>query len=264
MKIGINMNAFGDIDIDLQIRLMQTNGFEATFVKAEHPGVEEMLHAIRTAGIVCESVHAPLGKELNDLWYEGEAGEHMLARQKRSVDLCARYAIPVMVVHLSSGVPAPRISDIGYRRFKALVDYADEHGVKIAFENQRYLANIAFAFEQFPTAGFCWDVGHEGVFANNRRYMPLFGHLLTQLHVHDNFGPGTRDVHIIPYDGSIDYERVAQSIAAVDYDRSLMLELCAPASDVYDGWTPEQYYKHAAEGARRLADRVDYYRSRRA
>lgn len=264
MKIGINMNAFGDIDIDLQIKLMQENGFEATFIKAEHPRADEMMQAIRNAGIDCESVHAPIGKELNDLWYEGEAGEQMLKRQLRSVDLCVRHEIPVMVVHLSSGVPAPRISDIGYQRFKALVDYADTHWVKIAFENQRFLANIAFALEQFPTAGFCWDVGHEGVFANNRRYMPLFGHLLTQLHVHDNFGPGTWDVHIIPYDGSIDYERVAKSIAAVDYDRSLMLELAVAASDVYAGWTPEQYYQHAGQAARKLADRVEYYRSQRA
>lgn len=264
MKIGINMNAFGDIDIDLQIRLMRENGFEATFIGAEHPKADEMMAAIRAAGIDCESVHAPIGGALNDLWQEGEAGEQMLERQRRGVDLCAKYGIPVMVVHLSSGVPAPRISEVGYRRFKTLVDYADGHGVKIAFENQRYLANIAFAFEQFPTAGFCWDVGHEGVFANNRRYMPLFGHLLSQLHVHDNFGAGQRDVHIIPYDGTIDYERVAASIAERDYDRSLMLELCAPASDVYGGWTPEQYYRHAGQAARRLADRVEYYRSQRA
>lgn len=261
MKIGINMNAFDDIDIGLQIALMQENGFEATFIGAEHPKADEMMHAIRKAGIDCESVHAPIGGELNDLWCEGEAGERMLARQLSSVDLCARYEIPVMVVHLSSGV-APRINEIGYERFKRLVDYADSHGVKIAFENQRYLGNIAFAFEQFPTAGFCWDVGHEDVFAGGRRYMPLFGHLLSQLHIHDNFGE--RDVHIIPYDGKVDYERVAASIAATDYDRSLMLELCAPASNVYDGWTPEQYYKHAAEGVRRLAGRVDYYRSQRA
>lgn len=260
MKIGINMNAFGDIDIDLQIRLMQENGFETTFVIAENPRVDEMMAAIQKAGIICESVHAPLGKELNDLWQEGEAGEQMLARQKRSVDLCAKYGIPVMVVHLSSGV-APRINDVGYQRFKALVDYADEHGVKIAFENQRYLANIAFAFEQFPTAGFCWDVGHEDVFAGGRRYMPLFGHLLSQLHIHDNFGQ--KDVHIIPYDGKVDYERVAASIAAVDYDRSLMLELNAQVSSVYDDWTAEQYYKHAGQAARKLADRVEYYRSQR-
>lgn len=264
MKIGINMNAFGDIDIELQIRLMRENGFEATFIKAEHPKADEMMAAIRKAGLDCESVHAPVGKELNDLWYEGEAGERMLARLLRSADLCAKYGIPVMVVHLSSGVPAPRISDVGYQRFRELVDYADGHGVKIAFENQRVLANIAFAFEQFPTAGFCWDVGHEGVFADNRRYMPLFGHLLSQLHVHDNFGPGHWDEHMIPYDGAIDCERVAASIAAADYDRSLMLELNANAGKAYDGWTPEQYYGHAGEAARKLADRVEHYRRLRA
>lgn len=260
MKIGINMNAFGEIDFEKQVALMLENGFETTFVTAEHTELDAMMRAIRQAGIVCESAHAPMDK-INDMWYAGEAGEQMLARLCRCEDLCAEYDIPVLVVHLSSGVPAPRISEAGYERFKHLVDHADARGVKIAFENQRVLANIAFAFEQFPTAGFCWDVGHEDVFAGGRRYMPLFGDRLCQLHVHDHFFGW--DVHIIPYDGKVDYERVSASIAAVDYDRSLMLELNVAASDVYAGWTAEQYYKHAAQGARKVADRVEYYRSQR-
>ena len=259
MKIGINMNAFGEMDIDRQVALMLENGFETTFVRVEHPKFEEMMHAVKRAGIVCECGHAPFDK-INDIWYEGEAGEQMLGRLCRGVDLCVEYDIPVLMMHLSSGIPAPRISEIGYQRLDRLVKYSDSHGVKIAFENQRYLANIAFAFEQFPTAGFCWDVGHEDVFAGGRRYMPLFGDRLCQLHVHDNFFE--KDVHISPYDGKVDYERGAASIAGVGYSRSLMLELSAPASDVYRDWTPEQYYKHAAQGARKVAERVEYYRNR--
>jgi sugar phosphate isomerase/epimerase len=260
VKIGINMNAFGEIDIDKQIALMLENGFETTFVRVEHPKFEAMMHAAQQAGILCECGHAPFDK-INDIWYAGEEGEQMLERLCRSADACARYDIPVLMMHLSSGRPAPRISEIGYQRLDRLVKHTENCGVKLAFENQRYLGNIAFAFEQFPTVGFCWDVGHEDVFAGGRRYMPLFGDRLCQLHVHDNFFE--KDVHIIPYDGKVDFERVAASIAAVDYDRSLMLELNAPVSDVYRDWTPERYYQHAAQGARKVADRVEYYRSAR-
>lgn len=260
MKIGINMNAFGEIDIQQQIGLMLENGFETTFVRTEHPNFEAMMYAAKQANIVCECGHAPFDR-INDIWYPGQEGEQMLDRLCRSADLCAQYGIPVLVMHLSSGRPAPRISDIGYERLDRLVKHADRRGVRLAFENQRYLGNIAFAFEQFPTVGFCWDVGHEDVFAGGRRYMPLFGDRLCQLHVHDNFFE--KDVHIIPYDGKVDFERVAASIAAVDYDRSLMLELNAPVSDVYRDWTPERYYQHAAQGARKVADRVEYYRSAR-
>ena len=260
MKIGINMNAYGELDMDEQVALMLENGFETTFVRVEHPRFEDMMHATRRAGIVCECGHAPFDK-INDIWYEGEEGEQMLKRLCRSVDRCVEHGIPVLVMHLSSGIPAPRISQIGYERLDRLVKHADSRGTKIAFENQRYLANIAFGFEQFPTAGFCWDVGHEDVFAGGRRYMPLFGDRLCQLHVHDNFFE--KDVHIVPYDGKVDFERVAESIAGTDYDRSLMLELNASASEVYKGWTPEQYYKHAAQGARKVADRVECYRSLR-
>ena len=66
---------------------------------------------------------------------------------------------------------------------------------------------------------------------------------------------------MIPYDGIIDFERVAESIASVNYEGSLMLELCAPASDVYRDYTPEKYYRRAAEAARKLAARVEDYRS---
>ncbi|MBQ7821085.1 MAG: sugar phosphate isomerase/epimerase [Clostridia bacterium] len=260
MNIGICFNAYAGLEIEQQIRLMRENGFEATFVGSESPRLDEKMSAIRAAGIACESVHAPFNK-INDMWYDGEAGEDMLARLMHSVDVCVKHNIPVSVVHLSSGIPAPRINDVGYDRFSRLMEYADKNNVTIAYENQRMLANIAFAFEQFPTAGFCWDVGHEACFANGRRYMPLFGDKLVQLHVHDNCEEFNSDLHLIPYDGKIDFERVARSIADTGYDRSLMLEIMKDNSDRYTDLTPEQYYKRASDAAHRLADRVEYYKS---
>lgn len=260
MKIGINMNAFDELDINRQISMMLDNGFETTFVGGGSSRLEQEMAAIQKAGIFCESIHAPFDK-INDIWSRGEAGEAMLGRLMQSVNVCAEHQIPVLVVHLSSGMPAPRISEVGYERFARLMEWAKEKGVVIAFENQRYLANLAFAFEEFPDAGFCWDVGHEEAFAGGRRYMPLFGHRLRQLHIHDNYWE--RDIHLIPYDGKIDFERVAASIASVDYEGSLMLELCSPASEVYRDYTPETYYKRAAEAARKLAARVEFYRQER-
>lgn len=256
MKIGINMNAYAEFDPKQQVRLMQENGFETTFVGSSSMHLEQQLEAIRAAGIFCESAHAPIDK-INDMWDSADVGEVMLKRLCQSVDICAKYEIPVLVVHLAS-VSAPRINDVGYMRFSRLMEHAKEKGVVIAFENQRCLANLAFALEEFPEAAFCWDVGHEESFAGGRRYMPLFGDRLRQLHVHDNYFE--RDIHLIPYDGMIDFERVAASIAAVDYQGSLMLELSASASDVYRDYTPEMYYRRAAEAARKLAGRVETYR----
>lgn len=257
MKIGINLHLFGELDINQQIKLMLDNGFTTTFVASENPNLTQEMEAIKAAGIVCESAHAPIDK-INDMWSDTEAGEVMLERLCRSVDVCQKQGIPVLVVHLAS-VGAPRVNDAGYGRYFKLMEYAKEKGVVIAFENQRSLSNIAFAFEEFPDAGFCWDVGHEEAFAGGRRYMPLFGHKLCQLHVHDNFLE--RDIHLIPYDGKIDFERVAASIASVDYPGSIMLEMSVSSSNVYQDYTPEMYYKRAAEAARKLADRVEFYRS---
>ena len=119
MKIGINMNAFGEIDLDCQIRLMQENGFETTFVGCYSTRLEQELEAIHAAGILCESAHAPYDK-INDIWKDGVPGDAMLKRLCQGVDLCAAHKIPVLVVHLSAGKPAPRISDIGFHRFSRL------------------------------------------------------------------------------------------------------------------------------------------------
>lgn len=260
MKIGINFRCKGNDDIGKQIKLLLENGFETTFIDSTSPYVDEIMKSVKKAGIICESVHAPFDG-INNMWYDGAAGDVMLRRLMQSVDVCSKYEIPVSVVHLSSGVPAPRINDIGYERFAKLMDYADKHGVVIAYENQRVLSNIAFVFEQFPQAGFCWDVGHEECFAHGRRYMPLFGDRLCALHVHDNMKKHNGDLHLIPDDGCIDFECVAKQIAASGYEKSIMLEVMCENSSFYSDFTDEEYYKRASGAARRLADRVELCKS---
>lgn len=263
MKIGINIDAYTGLHLEKQVELMKENGFEATFFMSDSPFANRICELSGKAGIVCESVHAPFNR-INDIWADDNSGEIMLKRLFDSVDVCKRYGIPVSVVHISSGVPAPRINDTGLDRFKRLADYAEKNSVKIAFENQRVLSNIAYLFEQLENAGFCWDVGHEEVFAHGRRYMPLFGDRIAAVHIHDNMKIHNGDIHILPYDGKIDFEYVAREIGASGYDKAVMLEVMTSNSKLYDEFSPEEYYKRAAEAARKLAERVEYYKTKKA
>ena len=256
MKIGINMGAYGALDVEKTISLMCENGFEATFMGSESPCLDTYVPMLKKAGIVCENCHAPFDK-INDIWYEGEAGEQMLARLIDGVRACARNGIPTLVVHLSSGVNAPRINDIGNDRFDRLMAEADRLGVTIAYENQRKLANLASVLEQYPQAGFCWDVGHEACFTDGREYMPLFGSRTVALHLQDNHCEFNRDEHLLPYDGSIDMALAARRIAQSPYQGAIMLEVIRKNSNFYDELTPDEYYRRAAESARRFAKAVE-------
>ncbi len=257
-KIGISWNCCGNLPCEEQIELMLKNGFEATFLPSDAPQLDAIVAKLRANSIDCESCHAPFA-DINSIWMSGEAGDTMLEKLIRSAENCARNQIPVMVVHLSSGDNAPRVGDIGNARFDKLMEAAKVFGVKIAFENLRKLGNLAHAMEQYPEAGFCWDVGHESCFTPDRRYMPLFGNRIVALHLHDNHGIYDHDEHLIPYDGSIDMEQAAKTLAQSGYRKAIMLELLRSQSELYAQTDAEAFYARAAKAARKFAKYVEKY-----
>lgn len=258
-KIGINLQAKAGWNNEDYIRLISQLGFTATFTGNRDP---QELPAIGEScakyGVVCETLHAPFD-HINDMWLPGDDGEAMLHELKLCVDHCGLIGAGIMVTHLSSGNLAPSITDLGRARFAHLVDYAASKRVIIAFENQRKLANLAWAMETFDesVAGFCWDCGHEGCFTPGRQYMPLFESRLVCTHIHDNPGKYNEDRHMLPFDGCLDYDRVARQLRESGYTGSLMLEVMAGHSDRYDHISVEAYLQRAAEAAKKLRNMVD-------
>ena len=131
--------------------------------------------------------------------------------------------------------------------------------MEIACENIRPYGNLAFILEQFPESGFCWDVGHEACSGDKRQFMPMFGDKLKALHIHDNMLDG--DHHMIPYDGKIDFDRVARQIAESPYEGSVMLEISTKQSNHYNKITPEEYYERASKAALKIKNQIEAIRS---
>lgn len=258
-KIGINLTPKKVADLKAHIALVKQCGFDCIFTGV--PAIKqipEMRRMLEEQGIEWETIHAPFG-HMNDMWLEGEAGDIMLRELINSVDVCVMAGAKIAVVHLSSGEKAPPVTDIGRRRFTELVEYAATKGITIAFENQRKLSNLAWAFETFPAdsnVAFCWDCGHENCFTPGREYMPLFGKRLICTHIHDNTGVFDSDNHFIPFDGAMDYERVARQIRESGYEGSLMLEV-GGNSERYADMSVEEFMERAAAAVKKLRDMVD-------
>ena len=255
MEIGINLQAIGGLTDEAYIKTMADLGFTATFCMAKPLAEMERLGTLcATENIRFDTLHAPFD-HINDIWLEGEGGDRMLSELKDCVDKCLVVGAPIAVVHLSSKMKPPTITDIGRGRFEELVAHAQKKGVKIAFENQRKLFNLAWAFETFGPeegVGFCWDCGHEGCFTPGMEFMPLFGDRLICTHIHDNAGIFNEDRHLLPFDGDLDFDRVAHRLRASGFSGVLMLETIAGASDSYAGVSPENYLRQAADAAKRL------------
>lgn len=259
-KLGINADLFADRDALKNMPLLRAAGFESTFVCYRDDTLTgEIAEAAAKHGVTLETLHAPFG-HINDMWLPGADGEQMLRELTDCADACARCGVPVMVVHISSGVRAPHINDIGHARFDRLVEHAGKTGTVIAFENQRKLANIAFMFELYAACenvGFCWDCGHEKCFAGGREYMPLFGSKTVALHVHDNCCRDGCDDHLLPFDGAIDYSRFAAHLRRSGFGGTLMLEAMPEHNHRYDSLSRETFFALAYEKAARLRTLVD-------
>ena len=254
-KIGVSFRINPETDMNEELRLLRSIGFDGVFTMfSGFQETEDYANAIRDAGLDYSSVHAPF-KGINAIWQEGEEGEAMLQQLCDTVEGCRQFDIPVAVIHLSSGENAPCINDLGHSRWDRLVDCAVKNNVTLALENQRKLANIAFMFEVYDNVDqvrFCWDTGHEACFAGGREYMPLFGKKLAYTHIHDNFRRHGEDLHLIPFEGSIHFDRVAQLLKQYSYQGPLTLEL-----KVNPNRTFEDQHRRAYAAATKLREMIE-------
>lgn len=262
MQIGMAIHK--SLPWQLQISCMRELGIDHTFVAGEQEDFHQIMDFLRENGIICDNLHAPFSG-INAMWGDDpEAAESMIARLNDSIDKCAQYHIPVVIVHLSSGRPMPEINETGLRRFERVFAYAEAKGVTVALENQRYKENLMYFMEHYPRCGFCWDCGHAYAMLPSIDFMALYGHRLAALHLDDNRCIMDADDHLLPFDGNADWEQIAKDIAKSGYTGTLMLEVVRSTKFddklFYGELTDEAYMERAAKAVRRLNDMVEIYR----
>lgn len=239
-----------------QIELISKMGFQAVFTgfydEETQKGIAKQLDKYN---LVCDTIHAPYNG-INHMWLDTEEGEKMFETLRSCLECCATYEVPTMIVHLSSGVTPPPVTDLGQARYTRLIEYAAQKGITIAFENQRKLAYLAWVFEAFPdcdTVKFCWDTGHQNCCFPNVDFMRMYGDRLGALHIDDNYGVYQQDDHLIPFDGTVDFKMVADRIRTSGYAGTIMLEI---ERGQYKELSDEAYFEKAAKAARKLADMI--------
>ncbi len=257
MHIGINFDSkwpFQEV-----IDAFLENGIDRTFVCIENPQFTEVMSALKKANITVDNFHAPFKKQ-NSIWEEGDAGEAMLDEFLKSIDFCVQYGVHLMIAHVSNGRPMPRINKIGLDRFDKLMAYAKSKGIKIAFENHRYVENVQFMMERYPDVGFCLDTSHENAFTPGVRYMSMWSDRLVATHLSDNECVCDKDMHMIPFDGNIDFEQTAREIAECSRDLTLMLEIKPNNHPRYKDMSVRDYYSAAAKSIKKFALMVDKFK----
>ncbi len=258
-KIGINMGAARGLSNEEYVKTIKELGFEAVFTGVpSKEGCDALGELYAKYGISWDTMHSPF-HHINDMWLDNEDGAKMHQDLLHTIDMCAYASVPITVIHLSSGFTPPDLTPLGHQRYDAIVEHAGKKGVTLAFENLRKLGNFAYFMERYenePHVAFCWDNGHENCYTPDFEFMPLFHKKLVCTHIHDNDGGRGNDQHWLPFDGNINFNRVAEHFRNCESNCTLMLEVGC-GDDRYANVPPVEFLTNAANAIKRLRDMIE-------
>jgi sugar phosphate isomerase/epimerase len=140
------------------------------------------------------------------------------------------------VQHIGHGRQAldPRKIDAAFSSLEHLAIFAKGHGVTIALENTPGELGSPETLVQFikdthlNDLKLCFDIGHahmeDGVMAS----FETMRERIVTAHIHDNHGD--KDEHLLPYEGTIDWDAALVALAQAPLNPALVMELKEQAS----------------------------------
>jgi sugar phosphate isomerase/epimerase len=211
------------------------------FAYASSQVVREFRARLNEHGVKLQSLHAPTergagagrgsGAPISISDPERIRRIDAMDEVKRALEVAETIPFRYLIQHMAtSRQPAdPRTLDAAFSSLEHLVLFAKPRGVVIAIENtpNEFASPESLAHfvkqTRLSDLRFCFDVGHahlgEGVAAG----FELMRDRIVTVHVHDNHGE--TDEHLVPFDGSIDWDAALAALAGAPESPALVLEL---------------------------------------
>jgi sugar phosphate isomerase/epimerase len=255
IKTGIFSWFSYSLPIEQRLRLIKEAGFDATSLWWGDENKHLQPEMAKKIGLDIDNIHTPFNHP-NELWIDGLAGEDYLNTLKVCINDCAQYSIPAAVIHITGFSKPPEITHIGLERIRRLVDFAENKQVYLAFENLNFLQHLDYIFENIKSdyLGFCYDTGHENCFHQDADCLSRYGERLFAVHIDDNFGD--HDTHLLPFDGTVNWNSVRDKLKKSKDISYLTLEVDFnpnhDKSKIYKGVSAEDFLAQAYERALKL------------
>lgn len=230
-NIGI-FSWFGYVmSIQERLELIKKAGFDGVTIWWEDEtgyigGKKESFpNLVKENGLIFENIHAPFTKP-NMLWSSLEYERRTeIDKYVEWIEDCAKYGIPMMVMHAVEGADYPKANKYGLMSIKEIVKRAEEYGVKIAVENTMAMSNLPYIFDniQSPNLIMCYDSSHDMLHENSLELLKTYGIRLGATHISDN--DGLKDRHWLPGNGGIDWDKIGKVFPSQSYKGFITLEV---------------------------------------
>ena len=230
---------------------VRAHGFDAVEIVATRshvdyhdPGALDRAAAWLTAeGLRLHAIHAPMTERFTGRWVGpfNNASTRPLMRERAvretlaALGLAARVPVSVLVLHVGlpdslTAADGENSRDAARRSVETIAEAAGKLGVRVALEvipnalsTPASLVSLVEDDLDVPNVGICLDFGHAHMMGDLVEAIDTVSELLVAAHVHDNHG--SRDEHLAPGDGTIDWPAALIALQKVGYEGTLMLEL---------------------------------------
>jgi len=198
--------------------------------------------AARRAGIDIFSCHGPFGEDYDPTVPDEGQRRRILKAQESAIRRTALAGAKLMVLHPGNAVltgPAERSVRLDRLRsgLEELLPVAENEGVTVALENlppgwlcdgSEEILKVVESLDS-PALGVCLDTGHahlteEGALSA----LKALSSRIVAFHVHDN--DGSRDLHLPPPYGTIDWEPIAAVVREMNFENWILIEASASRS----------------------------------
>ena len=274
-KIGFSLQTSYSLPIPEVLRILRHLGVHAISPVWQRDGdLDSVVNTAARCGLTLQSLHGPL-RGLPAMWSRDRSCSSAILQDfLDSADACAAFGIPILVVHSWTGLEYTfQQETLFFDNFDTLVNHACKRGVQIAFENlegPEYLDALMTRYRDCPTVGLCWDSGHERCYTPSWDFLEAYGDRLLMTHLNDNLGitdpngilRGTDDLHLLPYDGTTDWNRCISRLKAARPQEILNFECkIRPKGDrcTHDLYSKLPLEQYLTEAHRRAASAAAAY-----
>src|ERR1700690_4074286 len=154
---------------------------------------------------------------------------------KRALEVAERIPFRYLIQHLGHGRQSadPRKLDAAFSSLEQLSVFAKARGVTIALENTTDELGAPASLQHFIAdthlhdLKLCFDVGHAHIEEGVQASFDAMRERVVSTHIHDNHGD--KDEHLLPFDGTIDWDAALAGFAAAPVTLPFVFEIKAQA-----------------------------------
>lgn len=251
---SLNITTGRCLDLDF-LKMLRGCGFDGVDLNFSGDFFEQdqlgaVCDNLREAGLACAQVHLPTYGLFAD---SGEDAPEIEAKIEKALASMPALQTKWGAIHVRSaaqnGFDRSKAMDDNIRWLKRMLTVAEGYGVGIAVENLPTFPDrpdapffssriedqcgLIDAIDH-PLLGACWDFGHAHLNIQHkdksqRELLMTLGKRLKIVHAHGNYA--TRDSHLPPAIGSVDWEDALAGLKGIGYDGYFSLECGCGGSD---------------------------------